>query len=94
MRRLVTSLGVLASATALFLAVPSSSYAANGELVLNGRVFFNPSGCYRELNAPLSVENRTSTVAYVFTSRDCTGPAQTVPPGQATSASAGHSVRI
>ncbi|MEU5428918.1 hypothetical protein AB0H73_25470 [Streptomyces olivoreticuli] len=94
MRRFVTALGALAAAGMLSLALPGPAHSTSGDLVLNGRIFTNPSGCYRELNAPLSVQNRTGTVAYVFTSRDCTGPAQTVPARQSASSAGGHSVRI
>ncbi|MEV4443127.1 hypothetical protein AB0K09_29790 [Streptomyces sp. NPDC049577] len=95
MRRLVPhALGTLAAAALLSLAVPGSSLAASGQLVLNGRSFTDPSGCYRNLNAPLAVQNHTRTVAFVHTTRDCTGPAQTVPPGATIAASSGHSVRI
>ncbi len=94
MRRVVTTLGTLATAGLLTLTLPGSTYAASGQLVLNGRVFTNPSGCFRELNAPLNAQNRTNTVAYVYTSRDCSGPAQTLRAREAMSFTAGHSVRI
>lgn len=95
MRRHVTkTLGALAAAIALCVALPGPVHAASGQLVLNGRVFTDPAGCFRELNAPLSVQNRTRTVAYVFATRDCTGPAQTVPAGQTLASTGGHSVRI
>ncbi len=96
MRHLVPkSFGALAAAAVLSLTVPGSASAASGQLVLNGRVFTDPpSGCYRNLNAPLSVQNRTRTVAYVHTTQDCTGPAQSVPPNSTYAASSGHSVRI
>ncbi|MEV8529271.1 hypothetical protein AB0451_34875 [Streptomyces sp. NPDC052000] len=88
----IAALAAFASAT-LCLTAPTV-HAASGDLILNGRVFANPSGCYRELNAPLSVQNRTGTVAYIFASRDCTGPAQVVPARQSGSSAGGHSVRI
>ncbi|MFI0741186.1 hypothetical protein ACH4PU_24365 [Streptomyces sp. NPDC021100] len=88
------ALGVLAAAGALCLALPGSSYAASGQLVLNGRIFDNPTGCFRNLNAPLSVQNKTTTAAHVFTTMDCTGPAQMVPPRQSTVVPRGRSVSI
>ncbi|MFF3116176.1 hypothetical protein ACFVSN_44190 [Kitasatospora sp. NPDC057904] len=87
-------IAVLAALASAALCLTAPAHAASGDLVLNGRIFANPSGCYRELNAPLSVQNRTGTVAYVFASRDCTGPAQTVPARQSVSSAGGHSVRI
>lgn len=96
MRRLAPgALGALAAAVLVTLAVPGSASAASGQLVLNGRTFTDPPpGCYRNLNAPLSVQNRTRTVAYIHSTPDCTGPAQSVPPGGTYAASSGHSVRI
>ncbi|GAA0415908.1 hypothetical protein [Streptomyces luteireticuli] len=95
MRRLAPqALGALAAAALLSLAVPGSASAASGQLVLNGRAFTDPSGCYRNLNAPLSVQNRTRTVAYIHSTPDCTGPAQPVPPNGTYATSSGHSVRI
>ncbi|MFC5148407.1 hypothetical protein [Streptomyces aureoversilis] len=92
--RIPKSLSAPAAALTLSLVVPGSASAASGRLVLNGRVFTNPSGCHRNLNAPLSVQNRTGAVAFVHTSPDCTGPGQSVPPDGTFAASSGHSVRI
>ncbi|MBZ6475689.1 hypothetical protein [Streptomyces griseocarneus] len=88
------ALGAMAATLALSFAIPGSASAASGQLVLNGRVFTNPSGCYRNLNAPLAVQNRTTTTAFVHSTPDCTGPARTVAPGQTFADSAGRSVRI
>ncbi|MBH1932975.1 hypothetical protein I5Q34_01485 [Streptomyces sp. AV19] len=94
MRRLVPkALGALVTAAVLCLTAPGSTFASSGELVLNGRVFTNPSGCFRNLNAPLSVQNRTRTMVFVHSSPDCTGPAQSIPAGGTFAASSGHSVR-
>ncbi|WP_058041060.1 hypothetical protein [Streptomyces roseifaciens] len=92
--RIPKALSVLAAALTLSCMFPGSASTASGQLVLNGRVFTNPSGCYRNLNAPLSVQNRTGTVAFVHTSPDCTGPGQPVPAEGTFAASSGHSVRI
>ncbi|KNB50495.1 hypothetical protein [Streptomyces caatingaensis] len=95
MRRLVPQvLGTLVTAVVVSLAVPGSASAASGELVLNGRTFTNPSGCYRNLDAPLSVQNRTRGVVFVHNSADCTGPARAVPAGGTFAATSGHSVRV
>ncbi|RLV10199.1 hypothetical protein CTZ27_02935 [Streptomyces griseocarneus] len=95
MRRVLPRLlCALAAAALLSTTAPGPVYAASGQLVLNGRVFTDPSGCYRNLNAPLSVQNHTRTVAFVHTTQDCTGPAQTVPAGQSVSAASGRSVHI
>ncbi|MCC3770939.1 hypothetical protein [Streptomyces sp. UNOC14_S4] len=95
MRRVLPRLLCALAVTAVLSpTVPGPAYAASGQLVLNGRVFTDPSGCYRNLNAPLSVQNRTRTVAFVHTTPDCTGPAQMVPAGQSMSAATGHSVHI
>ncbi|MEH6375299.1 hypothetical protein V7793_13330 [Streptomyces sp. KLMMK] len=93
-RHILKALGALAAALTLSFTVPGSASAASGQLVLNGRAFTNPSGCYRNLNAPLSIQNRTRTVAFVHSSPDCTGPAEPVPAGGTFAASSGHSVRI
>ncbi|MCQ8771137.1 hypothetical protein [Streptomyces telluris] len=93
-RHILKTLGALAAALTISFTAPGPASAASGQLVLNGRAFTNPSGCYRNLNAPLSVQNRTRTVAFVHSSPDCTGPAQSVPAGGTFAASSGHSVRI
>lgn len=74
MRRMATTLGALAAAATLALAVPNSAYAAEGVLIINGVEHFDPSGCY-PLDHPSVVTNYTNEVAVVFAfSPDCTGP--------------------
>ncbi|AZK93857.1 MULTISPECIES: hypothetical protein [Streptomyces] len=76
MRRLATVLAVLAAAATLAVAVPQSAspaFAATGELIVNGTVHLNPSGCYGSDRRPLFVDNRTDSYVFVHESADCTG---------------------
>lgn len=72
-RRIATTLATLAAAAMLALAVPSSAYAANGVLIINGEGHVDPSGCYPSNIWPLAVANHTDEVAFVFDGPDCDG---------------------
>ncbi|MYV98990.1 hypothetical protein [Streptomyces sp. SID3343] len=94
MRRPIAALGVLAAVGALCLTLPGAASAAPGELIVNGQVITDPSGCYPFGNPPLTVQNNTSAVAYVFSSSNCTGRAEVVQAGDSIVSTNGHSVRI
>ncbi|MFJ2769754.1 hypothetical protein [Streptomyces sp. NPDC087300] len=72
-RRMTTALGALAAAAALALSVPSSAYAAQGVLVVNGAAYEDPSGCYPVDRFPSAVTNHTDAIAEVHTGPGCTG---------------------
>ncbi|MFF0445124.1 hypothetical protein ACFYT4_01670 [Streptomyces sp. NPDC004609] len=95
MRRIATLLGTLAAATMLAVAVPQSALAAHGDLIINGKVHHDPSGCYSSDRWPLSVENHTDQPALVFDGPDCSGGiVGVVPPGGSTVSEFGGSVLI
>ncbi|MFI6765170.1 hypothetical protein [Streptomyces sp. NPDC050355] len=73
MRSLATTLGTIAAAAMLTLAVPSSAYAAEGVLSINGADYVDPSGCYGVDWFPTSVTNHTDAIAEVHSGPDCTG---------------------
>ncbi|WP_326767165.1 hypothetical protein OG978_23880 [Streptomyces sp. NBC_01591] len=74
MRRVLTAFGTLAAAAMLSVSVTQSASAAQGDLVVNGTVYSDPSGCYPSDRWPLSVENYTNEPALIFGSADCSGP--------------------
>ncbi|MET7365947.1 hypothetical protein ABZS61_08960 [Streptomyces sp. NPDC005566] len=72
-RRTATTLGALAAAAVLALTVPSSAYAAEGVLIINGGEYKDPSGCYSITWYPSSVTNHTDAIAEVHSGPKCTG---------------------
>lgn len=73
MRRLATTLGALAAAATLALAVPNSAYAAEGVLFINGFGHVDPRGCYPVNWFPSSVTNHTNAIAEIHNGPYCTG---------------------
>ncbi|WP_420031578.1 hypothetical protein ACN2WE_01315 [Streptomyces sp. cg28] len=73
MRRTALTLGALAAAATLAVAVPGSAAAAEGILVVDGVNHVDPSGCYAVDRFPSSVVNNTDAIAEVHTGPDCTG---------------------
>ncbi|MFJ1707535.1 hypothetical protein [Kitasatospora sp. NPDC088346] len=94
MRRLALTAAALAGPCLLTLAAPGPADAATGTLTLNGRTVTDPGGCYRDLTAPLTLQNHTGATAYIYPTADCTGPSHPAPAGQSVSSTTGHSVRI
>ncbi|MGG7570388.1 hypothetical protein [Streptomyces sirii] len=95
MRRLATTLGTIAAAAMLTLAVPNSAYAAEGVLVVNGTAYENPSGCYAVDWFPSSVSNYTDAIAEVHSGPDCTGQVEwLVYPGETYHTETAQSVFI
>lgn len=95
MRRVLTAFGTLAVAAMLSVSVTQSASAAQGDLVVNGMVYSDPSGCYSSNRWPLTVENYTNDLAVIFQSADCTGPILgIVRPGSAEVSEFGGSVFI
>ncbi|UGY92882.1 hypothetical protein [Streptomyces gobiensis] len=85
-RRLFSVLGAIAAAVLLTVAVPTSAYAADGKILVDGQEYENPSGCYNVgLPAPHhGYINDTDRGLSVFLLPDCEGTVLTgvVPPGQ------------
>ncbi|MFJ8850661.1 hypothetical protein [Streptomyces sp. NPDC102437] len=74
MRRALTAFGTLAAAAMLSVSGTQSASAAQGDLVVNGTVHSDPSGCYPSDRLPLTVENYTNDLAVIFQGADCSGP--------------------
>ncbi|MCU1644849.1 MAG: hypothetical protein JWN03_5124 [Nocardia sp.] len=95
MRRFVALPAVLIVAGILTLGITGVSAADDGgQLIIDGRLYPDPAGCYGDLVAPLAIHNDTSTYAYVYTTTDCTGPVETISPYGSTVSSDGRSVRV
>ncbi|MEU6999323.1 hypothetical protein [Nonomuraea sp. NPDC046570] len=95
MRRITTTLGTLAAAGMLALAIPGSASAATGQLIINGQLYINPSGCYESGRWPLHVINRTNGPVVVLNAPNCNGNVEAiVHPGQSTVSEHGASVYI
>ncbi|WP_306332866.1 hypothetical protein [Streptomyces sp. KL118A] len=93
--RTTKTLGVLAAAAALALSVPTSAYAAQGILNINGQDYENPSGCYGVDWFPTSVTNNTDAIAEVHSGPDCGGPVEwLVYPGETYHTETAQSVFI
>ncbi|MGG2463468.1 hypothetical protein ACO0M4_27305 [Streptomyces sp. RGM 3693] len=71
MKRLATTLGVLGASVALTLGVTQSASAADGTLLLNGRIIQNPTGCNRSDAPGGVVANYTDSIAYVYSDPFC-----------------------
>ncbi|MCX4909001.1 hypothetical protein [Streptomyces sp. NBC_00878] len=94
-RRIAVTLGALAAAVTLAVAVPGSAYAAEGVLIVNGTEYENPSGCYSVDWFPTSVTNHTDAIAEVHSGPDCTGPVEwLVHPGETYHTETAQSVFI
>jgi hypothetical protein len=95
MRRSLISLGSLAAAGMLALAVPQSAYAANGYLFLNHTTYKSPSGCYPAGDRGASVYNETDAVVEFFYNSACADmPVGFISHGFTHTVPAGGSVRV
>ncbi|GHG97017.1 hypothetical protein [Streptomyces rubradiris] len=72
MRRIGTTGATLAIAGLFALAAPGQALAAHGDLVLNGVVHPDPTGCFNAQRVTDAVNN-TDTPALVYGGADCTG---------------------
>jgi hypothetical protein len=89
------ALGTAGAALALALSVPSSAFAANGVLAINGVEYSDPSGCYSVDWFPSSVTNDTDAIAEVHSGPDCTGQVEwLVYPGETYHTETAQSVFI
>ncbi|MEU9315296.1 hypothetical protein [Streptomyces sp. NPDC048295] len=95
MRRVLTAFGTLAAVAMLSVSVTQSAAAATGDLVINGKVHVNPSGCFDSDRWPLSVQNRTNEMVLIFDSPNCSGRViAVVPPGSSQVSEFGASVFV
>ncbi|MBO8198519.1 hypothetical protein JW613_09395 [Streptomyces smyrnaeus] len=94
MQRSASILGALAAAAALAVTVPASANAANGYLLIDGKRYVDPSGCY-ELPQDAEVENHTDQPADVYSDGNCEGQVmETIPAGGSSFTDWGYSLRI
>ncbi|MEU1626888.1 hypothetical protein ABZ746_16500 [Streptomyces sp. NPDC020096] len=85
MRRIATTLGAVVAAATLALALPTSAFAATGNLIINGVGHKDPSGCYPTGPLLSIIVNQTDGIAFVFSDADCSGDVQAViQPGVST----------
>ncbi|MCI3928141.1 hypothetical protein [Streptomyces sp. AN091965] len=92
---MAVTLGALAAAATLAVAVPGSAHAANGVLTINAVEYADPSGCYSIDSFPTSVTNDTDAIAEVHSGPDCTGPVEwLVYPGETYRTETAQSVFI
>ncbi|WLQ42609.1 hypothetical protein P8A22_23290 [Streptomyces laculatispora] len=96
MRRALISLGSLAAAGMLALAMPQSAFAANGTLVVNGVAYENPGpGCYPAGDDGAQIDNRTDTDVEVFADPACEdGPVTVISAYDSGSVAPGGSIKI
>lgn len=66
-------LGVLAAAAAVAVAMPSSAYANQGKMTVNGIVIQDPNGCYSFHDSPLYIHNQSNGPLYVYDAPGCGG---------------------
>ncbi|KOX05170.1 hypothetical protein [Streptomyces sp. NRRL B-3648] len=92
MRRIGSTLATLGAAGVLALAVPSSAFAANGFLVIDGVRHDSPKGCF-EIPHLSVVFNVTDIPALVHDVPGCAGTfVHVIPPGLAEQVPGTHSV--
>lgn len=92
MRHIGSTLTALGAAGLLALAVPSSAWAANGFLVIDGVRHDSPQGCF-EVTHLSTVFNVTDIPALVHNVPGCAGTfVQVIPPGLAVQVPGTHSV--
>jgi hypothetical protein len=70
-RRSTASLAVLAAAAALAFA--PQAQAASGVLVVNGRAYADPHGCFPAGGFMVTVANNTDRTAYIYPNGGCWG---------------------
>lgn len=91
----LTACAVSAALAAASLVLPSTAYAAQGELIIGNQTFRNPSECYNSTTSPMFVRNRTDQIAFVSAGEDCSGiPLGIVRPGAESTFKFGRSVWV
>ncbi|MFF7418963.1 hypothetical protein [Streptomyces smyrnaeus] len=74
--------------------MPASANAANGYLLIDGKRYVDPSGCY-ELPQDAEVENHTDQPADVYSGGNCEGQVmETIPAGGSSFSDWGYSLRV
>ncbi|GAA4924005.1 hypothetical protein HD597_011224 [Nonomuraea thailandensis] len=71
MRRVAARGGAIAMVGMLVMGVPATAEAARGVLIVNDRIYYNPSGCFAIDDLPAYVFNDTSHVAFIHEGSKC-----------------------
>ncbi|OIJ87901.1 hypothetical protein [Streptomyces colonosanans] len=96
-RRISAALGAVTAAAVLGIALPTSTQAAEGVLIINDQVHVNPHGCFslHHQVRPARVLNETTREAFVFAGYDCSGPiVRVVPEFRGAVIEFGHSLFV
>lgn len=95
MRRITTSVGFMAAAAMIGMAIPGSAFAATGTLKVGFQSYQDPQGCYTSNAWPMRVGNYTDQPAFVYDGENCTGRVvAVVAPGNTQLFEFGNSVYI
>ncbi|WP_329371394.1 hypothetical protein OG896_33610 [Streptomyces sp. NBC_00669] len=95
MKRAMKTLGTLAAAASIAMAVPAFAQAAAGTLIVDGRAYQNPQGCYDSNRWPLTVDNQTDQPVVVYSGPHCSGDLlRIVGPGERAVSEFGQSVLV
>ena len=95
MPSIARALGVIGVGAMLALGTTQSASAATGQLIIDGTTYNNPSGCYMVGTLPAQVQNHTNSIAYIYSTTNCTGfVIQVVSPGASTVDQFGYSVYV
>jgi hypothetical protein len=71
MGRVIARCGAIAVVGMLVMGVPVMAEAARGVLIINERIYYNPSGCFPIDALPAYVFNDTSHVAFIHEGPKC-----------------------
>ncbi|MFI9505514.1 hypothetical protein [Nocardia sp. NPDC052566] len=94
MRRSIRAIPVPLAAAALLVLAPTA-HAVNGQLIVDGAVYQDPSGCiFIGEDANRTFENNTEGVVTVFPRVDCSGEASAVLPSGDSGTYPGKSVAV
>ncbi|MDQ0792226.1 hypothetical protein [Streptomyces sp. B1I3] len=95
LRRITTALGVFAASALLAASGPTSAFAAEGVLIVNGNAYDDPSGCYPIDWFPTSVTNHTDAIAEVHAGPACSGQVEwLVHPGETYHSESAQSIFV
>ncbi|MEV6031523.1 hypothetical protein AB0L65_10265 [Nonomuraea sp. NPDC052116] len=95
MGRITATLASLTVAGVLVTGAPADADAATGVLFINGKTYYNPSGCYPVDGAPAYVFNGARGVAFIHDGPKCDAEINAVLlPGHAGVSKYGKSVFV
>ncbi|MFC4562086.1 hypothetical protein ACFO4E_09485 [Nocardiopsis mangrovi] len=73
MRRILAVLASAVLTAALVALTPATAHAARGTLLINGKWYDDPHGCYNAVIWPLLVDNHTNEPVFVLNDSNCRG---------------------